>query len=56
MKPSDELNVGQFFCSLLHREQVVSKDELLDKLWPDQVVTETALTRCIVAARKAGLK
>jgi hypothetical protein len=29
------------------------KDELLEKLWPGQVVSETALTRGIVAARKA---
>jgi DNA-binding winged helix-turn-helix (wHTH) protein len=36
-----------------HRDHVVSKDELLEKLWPEQVVSETALTRCIVAARKA---
>ena len=38
---------------LHHRDRVVSKDELLDKLWPGQVVSETALTRCITAARKA---
>lgn len=36
-----------------HHDRVVSKDELLDKLWPDQVVSETALTQCIMAARKA---
>lgn len=38
---------------LTNRERVISKDELFDKLWPGQVVTETALTRCIVVARKA---
>jgi TolB-like protein/DNA-binding winged helix-turn-helix (wHTH) protein len=38
---------------LHHRDRLVSKDELLDNLWPGQVVSETALTRCIVAARKA---
>jgi TolB-like protein/DNA-binding winged helix-turn-helix (wHTH) protein len=38
---------------LHHHDRVVSKDELLEKLWPGQVVSETALTRCIVAARKA---
>src|SRR5262249_35044581 len=38
---------------LHHRNRVVSKDELLEKLWPGQVVSETALTRCIMAARKA---
>lgn len=38
---------------LQHRDRVVSKDELLDKLWPGQVVGENALTRCIRAARLA---
>ncbi|HXG18458.1 MAG TPA: transcriptional regulator [Methylomirabilota bacterium] len=38
---------------LHHRDRLVSKDELLDQLWPGQVVSETALMRCIVAARKA---
>jgi TolB-like protein/DNA-binding winged helix-turn-helix (wHTH) protein len=35
-----------------HRERLVTKDELLDKLWPGQVVGEAALTRCITSARK----
>jgi TolB-like protein/DNA-binding winged helix-turn-helix (wHTH) protein len=34
-------------------DRVVSKDELLDKVWPGQVVSETALTQCVMAARKA---
>lgn len=38
---------------LQHHDRVVSKDELLDKLWPDQVVSETALTQAVMAARKA---
>jgi TolB-like protein/DNA-binding winged helix-turn-helix (wHTH) protein/Tfp pilus assembly protein PilF len=49
-----EPRVFDVLVYLLHqRERIVSKDELFDKLWPGQVVTETALTRCIVAARKA---
>jgi len=49
-----EPRVFDVLVFLLHqRDRIVSKDELLDKLWPGQVVTETALTRCIVAARKA---
>jgi TolB-like protein/DNA-binding winged helix-turn-helix (wHTH) protein len=36
-----------------HRDRLVPKDELLDKLWPGVVVGEAALTRCITAARKA---
>jgi TolB-like protein/DNA-binding winged helix-turn-helix (wHTH) protein/Flp pilus assembly protein TadD len=39
---------------LLHQcEQVVTKEELLDKLWPGTVVSEAALTRCIARAREA---
>ncbi|NOT53091.1 MAG: transcriptional regulator, partial [Deltaproteobacteria bacterium] len=38
---------------LQHRDRMVSKDELLDKLWPGQVVSETTLTRCITSVRKA---
>lgn len=36
-----------------HRNRLVTKDELLEKLWPGQVVGEAALTRCITSARKA---
>lgn len=35
-----------------HRERLVTKDELLDQLWPGQVVGEAALTRCITSIRK----
>ena len=36
-----------------NRDRVVSKDELFDSLWADQHVSESALTRCVYAARKA---
>ncbi|MEZ5464162.1 MAG: winged helix-turn-helix domain-containing protein [Lysobacteraceae bacterium] len=35
------------------RERAVSKDELQDTVWPRQVITETALTRAVMKARKA---
>ncbi len=35
------------------RERVVAKDELLEKLWPGEFVSESVLPRCITAARKA---
>ncbi|MCP4005851.1 MAG: AAA family ATPase [bacterium] len=35
------------------RDRVVSKRELLDRLWPDRIVGEWSLTRCISLARKA---
>jgi len=35
------------------RERAVSKDDLQDAVWPRQVITETALTRAVMKARKA---
>jgi DNA-binding winged helix-turn-helix (wHTH) protein/tetratricopeptide (TPR) repeat protein len=35
------------------RERVVAKEELLAQLWPGEFVSDTALPRCITAARKA---
>jgi DNA-binding winged helix-turn-helix (wHTH) protein len=36
-----------------HRERVVSKEELLDALWPGMVVTESSLQRAVSLARAA---
>jgi len=36
-----------------HRDRVVTRQELLDALWPDQFVSDDALERAIVAVRKA---
>ena len=36
-----------------NRNRLVSKQELLDKVWPDAMVTENALTRAIGLLRKA---
>ncbi|MFV8819885.1 tetratricopeptide repeat protein [Haliea sp. E17] len=36
-----------------HRDRAVDKDELQEAVWPGVVVTETALTRAIMKARKA---
>lgn len=36
-----------------HRSRVVPKDELLDQVWKTRVVGESALSRCIMQARKA---
>ena len=38
---------------LERRERAVSKDELQDAIWPNVVVTESALTRCVMKARQA---
>ena len=38
---------------LRHRDRVVSKDELQEVLWPGVIVTEAALSRSIMKARKA---
>ncbi len=36
-----------------HRERVVTKQELLDALWPGESVSDSVLPRCIAAARRA---
>jgi predicted ATPase/DNA-binding winged helix-turn-helix (wHTH) protein/class 3 adenylate cyclase len=36
-----------------HRDSVVSKEELLERLWPDQYISEATLSGCITAVRKA---
>jgi len=36
-----------------HRERVVTKDELLDRVWPGAIVTEGSLQRAISLARSA---
>jgi len=38
---------------LLHRDRAVDKDELQGAVWPGMVITETALTRAVMKARKA---
>ena len=38
---------------LQHADRAVSKEELQNELWPRAIVTETALTRCVMKARRA---
>ena len=38
---------------VIHAGRLVSKDELLSKIWPDVIVTEDSLTRCISEVRAA---
>ena len=38
---------------LQHRDRVVSRQELLEHLWADQFIGESAIERCVMAARKA---
>jgi DNA-binding winged helix-turn-helix (wHTH) protein len=46
--------VFDFIAFLLrNRNRVVSKDELLDALWPDVIVVEGALQRVVSLARTA---
>jgi eukaryotic-like serine/threonine-protein kinase len=40
-------------CLIENRNHLVRKQELLDKVWPDAMVTENALTRAIGLLRKA---
>lgn len=36
-----------------NRDRAVGKNELQNELWPRMIVTETALTRCVMKARRA---
>ena len=36
-----------------HRDRAVSKDELQEAIWPRMILTESALTRCVMKARRA---
>lgn len=38
---------------ITHRDRIVSKTELLDNLWSGKVISESTLSSCIKAARKA---
>jgi class 3 adenylate cyclase/tetratricopeptide (TPR) repeat protein len=38
---------------LAHRDRVIPKQELLERLWPDQFVGDATLTSCIKTLRKA---
>ncbi len=38
---------------LERRDRAVGKDELQDAIWPNVIVTESALTRCVMKARQA---
>ena len=38
---------------VLNRDRAVDKGELQDAVWPGVIVTETALTRAVMKARKA---
>lgn len=40
-------------CLIEHRDRVVTKQELLDSLWPGEAVSDSVLPRCIAAARRA---
>lgn len=46
--------VFDFIAYLLqHRDRAVGKEELLAAVWPGQVVTDSALSRCVRRAREA---
>jgi TolB-like protein len=37
-----------------NRHRAVSKDELQDNIWPGVIITDAALTRCVMKARRAS--
>lgn len=41
-----------FVCLANHVDEVVTRDELIDKAWHHQVISDECLTRCISVIRK----
>jgi DNA-binding winged helix-turn-helix (wHTH) protein len=39
---------------ILHRDRVVTRDELREQFWPGEFVTDSALAHCVVKARQAA--
>jgi DNA-binding winged helix-turn-helix (wHTH) protein len=37
-----------------HRDRAISKDELQEAIWPRMMLTESALTRCVMKVRRAA--
>ena len=36
-----------------NRDRVVTKDEIIDRIWKGRIVSDTALSSCVKAARRA---
>jgi len=36
-----------------HRDRAISKDELQQAIWPRMILTDSALTRCVMKVRRA---
>jgi len=41
-----------FLCLLEHKDEIVTRDELLNAAWHDQIISDESLTRCISVIRK----
>ena len=39
-------------CLARHQGRVVLKDELLAEVWPDRIITESGMVRCIAELRQ----
>lgn len=49
--PPQVFNVLRYLVE--HHDRTVTKQELLDNLWPDQFTSESVLSYCVMTARKA---
>jgi DNA-binding winged helix-turn-helix (wHTH) protein len=49
--PPQVFNVLSYLVE--HQDRTVTKQELLDNLWPDQYTSEAVLSYCVMTARKA---
>src|SRR5690606_34959649 len=45
--------VNMLLYPIEHRDRAISKDELQEAIWPRMLLTESALTRCVMKVRRA---
>lgn len=48
-----KINYGVLLFFVEHQNQVVTKDQLIDKVWQDKMVTENSIDQCLSKIRKS---
>jgi DNA-binding winged helix-turn-helix (wHTH) protein len=51
--PVEQRTFNMLLYLVEHRDRAVSKEELQEAIWPRMILTESALTRCVMKARRA---
>jgi pimeloyl-ACP methyl ester carboxylesterase/DNA-binding winged helix-turn-helix (wHTH) protein len=51
--PVEQRAFNMLLYLIEHRDRAIAKDELQEAIWPRMILTESALTRCVMKARRA---